>query len=318
MVDYGGGEVRNIGKWNAHVQVMIDWIEEHLEEGPALRRMAAEVGYSPTYCSELFHRVTGRTLRRYVAARRLCRAALMLRDTRIRILDVALACGFSSQEALTRAFVEAYGCTPYTYRMEPRPIALISRQAVLFPGDEPIGGLSVMAQLQEANIRFEYIPAHKYIGVEEPRARNYGDFWKYHDCDEVCGIVDSMRHVTNEIVGSHMAGWTLGAGDRQYFYGFGVAADYAGPVPEGFTVREIPASLYLVFFHPPFDFLADNDEVMRRVEDLAWGYDPAQSDRWWIPGGYAWNGEVGRAYQRHFPEVLGYEVLRPVLCCREV
>ena len=41
--------------------------------------------------------------------RRLAMAAQALRDGDSRILDIALDSGFSSQEALTRAFKEAFG-----------------------------------------------------------------------------------------------------------------------------------------------------------------------------------------------------------------
>ena len=36
------------------VQQMIDWMEEHMEEGPTLQKVSAAVGYSPWYCSESF------------------------------------------------------------------------------------------------------------------------------------------------------------------------------------------------------------------------------------------------------------------------
>jgi len=49
------------------------------------------------------------SLRRYVGLRRLTRAAQALRDTDVGILEVALVHGFSSQEALTRAFVREWG-----------------------------------------------------------------------------------------------------------------------------------------------------------------------------------------------------------------
>ncbi len=74
--------------------------------------------------------------------------------------------------------------------------------------------------------------------------------------------------------------------------------------------KEFPASYYLVFFHPSFDYLKDNCEVMKQVENLAWNYDiEAES---FNNQKYLWNEEVCQIYQRHYPEVLGYEVLRPV------
>ena len=53
------------------------------------------------------------------------------------------------------------------------------------------------------------------------------------------------------------------------------------------------------------DYLKDCGEVMGRVEELAWNFDPATK-------GYEWNEDVCQDYQRHCPEVIGYEVLRPV------
>ena len=300
-----------MNQWNISVQQMIEWIEQNMEEEPTLLKIAREVGYSPYYCSTLFHKVCGLTLKSYLAGRKLCYVAMALRDTNDKIIDIALRYGFSSQEALTRAFVRMYGCTPYSYRKNPLPIGFSIKQMVLTPDKNLFGGVS-MSNVKNANVRFEYIPAHKYIGVWDMRAKNYGDFWEYHDCDEVCGIIESMRHVALESVGSHQAGWCYENGQKGYFYGFGVAVDYSGPIPKGFEIREIPASTYLVFFHPPFDYLADNGEVMTMVEDLAWNYNPKESSRWWISGGYEWNEEACPAYQRHFPEVLGYEVLRPV------
>ena len=300
-----------MNQWNISVQQMIEWIEQNIEEEPTLLKIAQEVGYSPYYCSTLFHKICGLTLKSYLAGRRLCYVAMALRDSNDKIIDIALRYGFSSQEALTRAFVKMYGCTPYSYRKNPLPIGFPIKQMVLTPDKNLFGGIS-MSNVKNANVRFEYIPAHKYIGIWDIRAKNYGDFWEYHDCDEVCGIIESMRHVTLESVGSHQAGWYYENGQKGYFYGFGVAADYSGPIPKGFEIREIPASTYLVFFHPPFDYLADNGEVMTVVEDLAWNYNPMESSRWWIPGGYEWNEEACPDYQRHFPEVLGYEVLRPV------
>ena len=111
---------------NETVQRMIEWLEQNLSGEPGLLPLSKHVGYSPWYCSALFHQICGVTLRSYVAKRRLTMAALALRDENSRILDVALDSGFSSQEALTRAFKEAFGCTPREYRLSPRPLPLFA------------------------------------------------------------------------------------------------------------------------------------------------------------------------------------------------
>lgn len=192
----------HMDQWRIPVQKMIDWIEDHIEENPTLSDLSKHVGYSPYYCSSLFHKASGMTLKSYLAGRRLCYAAIALRDTTDKIIDIALQYGFSSQEALTRAFVRAYGCTPYAYRMDPKPVRFSVKQVVLEP-DKKIFGGEDMSTVKEANIRFEFIPAHKYIGIWDIRAKNFSEFWQYHNCDEVCGIIDSMRNMALEVVGCH-------------------------------------------------------------------------------------------------------------------
>ena len=159
--------------------------------------------------------------------------------------------------------------------------------------------------LTDPQIVIEHIPAHKYIGIWEERANHYGDFWQYHDCDKICGIIESMGNVSDLIVGCHMAGYFYVNGERKYFYGLGVPMNYSGEVPEGFEIKEFPESYYLKFFHPTFDYLKDNVEVMTKVESLAWGFDPKTR-------GFEWNNDC-QIYHRHYPEVIGYEVLRPVV-----
>lgn len=293
--------------WKKIIQEMIDWIEENIEERPNLIKMSEVIGYSPCYCSHLFHEVTGMTLKHYLAGRRLFYATLALRDTNERIIDVALRYGYSSQEALTRAFAKNYGCTPYAYRKNPGPLPLPMKQNVLFPEDYmklKQGGF-MMGNLKDAQMRFEYIPAHKYIGIWDKDIHNYCEFFAKYNCDEITGTVESMRHVAHEIVGPHMAGWFKVNGERGYFYGVGVPLDYNGEIPKGFQIKEIPATMYMKFFHPAFDYLQDNNEVMKRVEDLAWNFKPEDY-------GYTWNEEVCQDYQIHFPEVVGYQILRPV------
>ena len=98
------------------VQSMVRWIEDNITGSPTLQDMSAHVGYSPCYCSTKFHEILGVSFKQYLARRRLCLAALDVRNTRIKLIEIALKYGYLSQEAFTRAFVSAYGCTPLAYR----------------------------------------------------------------------------------------------------------------------------------------------------------------------------------------------------------
>ncbi|WP_059041358.1 helix-turn-helix domain-containing protein [Paenibacillus rubinfantis] len=295
-------------EWNETVQRMVDWVESHLTEDTSLLEMSGALGYSPYYCSRQFNQYTGMTLRDYSWMRRISRAAMELRDTDQRVLDIAVKYGFSSQEAFTRAFVKAFQLTPAAYRKAPRPIPLAIRQEVFSPYHYGIKERDHMGEnhLQAAEIKVEFIPAHKFIGIWDLAVTNYGDFWgNGHSCDEISGTLESMSNHTLEGQLGQTAGWFYRNGQKGYLYGIPVPLDYDGPIPEGMECREIPASEYLVFFHPPFDYLKDNGAVMSAVEEVAWSFDPGRL-------GYEWDEELKQDYQRHYPEGYGYAVLRPV------
>lgn len=112
---------------------MVNWIEDNITENPTLAEMSYYVGYSPFYCSSRFHENVGITFKQYISKRKLSLAAIEVKNTQSRFLDIALKYGFSSQEAFTRAFVGAYGCTPKQYRKR-----LINIQLYMKPNIFPV------------------------------------------------------------------------------------------------------------------------------------------------------------------------------------
>ena len=117
-------------EWRETIEKSLSWIEDNITEEFTLLDLANHTGYSPFYFSRLFRLVVGMTMKKYIADRRLCRAALDIRDTKERLIDIAIKYGFSSQEALTRALKTAYGCTPYAFRKNPYLITLPAQMAV--------------------------------------------------------------------------------------------------------------------------------------------------------------------------------------------
>lgn len=295
-------------EWNYAVQEMIDWVETHIDCNPTLNELSRQIGYSKFYCSSQFRRIVGMSLRKYLAGRRLCAATIKVRDSNRPIIEIALECGYSSQGALTRAFKDAYGSTPAAFRKNPIPIPLSIRKLVLNPSHYIKKGVVTMSEysLITPQTWVEFIPEHKFIGIYDTNARGYWDLEKRNDFDTIEGILDSMIPFQHPVVWSHHAGWFYQDENKGYFYGAGVPVDYVGIVPEGFEIRDIPASYYLVFGYPKFDYLKDNGEVMNRVESLAWSFDPRIL-------GYEWNERQCQIYQRHMPDHRGYQVLRPIV-----
>ena len=98
------------------LQKAIWFVESHLGEEITLDDVAEVAGLSRFHLVRAFGQVTGRSVMRYVRARRLSEAARGLADGAPDILGVALDAGYGSHEAFTRAFREQFGVTPERVR----------------------------------------------------------------------------------------------------------------------------------------------------------------------------------------------------------
>jgi AraC family transcriptional regulator len=92
-------------------------IESRLADATlTMEDVAAAAGVSRFHLSRLFASTLGRSAVSYVRSRRLSEAAIALTSGRANILDVALAAGFETHEAFTRAFKKELGVTPEAVR----------------------------------------------------------------------------------------------------------------------------------------------------------------------------------------------------------
>lgn len=94
------------------VQKAIWFVEGHLAEDIGLDDVAEVAGLSRHHMVRAFGQVTGRSVMRYVRARRLTEAARALAAGAPDILSVALEAGYGSHEAFTRAFRDQFGLSP--------------------------------------------------------------------------------------------------------------------------------------------------------------------------------------------------------------
>jgi AraC family transcriptional regulator len=97
---------------------LLDYIEQHLEGDLSLENMAQVAEISPLYLPRAFKGALGQSPHQYVLSRRIERAKKMLRDTSMPVVDVALACGFSSQSHLAHWFTRHVGVSPAVYRKQ--------------------------------------------------------------------------------------------------------------------------------------------------------------------------------------------------------
>jgi transcriptional regulator GlxA family with amidase domain len=92
------------------------YIEAHLGSKMAILEMAHLVALSKSHFSRAFKRSLGVSPMTYIAERRVERAKLMMTSTRVRLTDIALACGFADQSHLNRYFRRIVGMSPGLWR----------------------------------------------------------------------------------------------------------------------------------------------------------------------------------------------------------
>ncbi|MDR9891417.1 helix-turn-helix domain-containing protein [Pseudenterobacter timonensis] len=118
---------------------MLSYIEENLENKISLDTIIDYTGYSRRYIQILFKRHINMPLWQYIKYRRISRAALLLRLTSSKIIDVAFRLQFDSQQSFNREFKKIMNCTPLQYRkMKAWDLApIVSSRAVDFKHPTP-------------------------------------------------------------------------------------------------------------------------------------------------------------------------------------
>jgi len=94
---------------------VLRYVEENYAHG-TLTEAAALVHYDFAWLSREIKRFTGKTYTELVQERRLTQAAWMLRNTRERVADIALAVGYENISYFHRIFSTRFGQSPKKYR----------------------------------------------------------------------------------------------------------------------------------------------------------------------------------------------------------
>jgi transcriptional regulator GlxA family with amidase domain len=95
---------------------VLAWISEHVEHDLSLPVLARRLAMSVRNFARVFREETGTTPARYVEQVRLDAARRFLESSKKSVEQVAEAAGFSSPEALRRAFARQVGVSPSEYR----------------------------------------------------------------------------------------------------------------------------------------------------------------------------------------------------------
>ena len=91
---------------------VVKLMEDNLEEPLARSELAEEAGLSTRQLERLFRKYLQRSPARFYLELRLNRARLLLLQTNMSVIDVALACGFVSASHFSKCYRDFFGHTP--------------------------------------------------------------------------------------------------------------------------------------------------------------------------------------------------------------
>ena len=105
-----------IGVRHPKLSRVIQMMEQNVEEPISPSLLAKEVGMSTRQLERLFRRYLNRSPKRYYMEIRLQKARNLLMQTDMSVINVALACGFSSPSHFSKCYRSHYDTTPYRER----------------------------------------------------------------------------------------------------------------------------------------------------------------------------------------------------------
>lgn len=317
-------------EWQEQIPIIINEIDDCIKnqenEALTLNALSHKLGYSECYISRKFKELSGMPFRDYVRYRKLAFALKELRETDKSILDIAFNYGFSSHEAFTRAFKEAFRITPSEYRQKPVPVML---RTIIKPFDcylSGIGGIQMEKNSEDVKIYFVTIPAHKFLYIKNNESIGYWDFWQKQslipgqDFKTICGLLDRIPGKLDETDGTQA---TSGSGQIMAFinepsgricswgiplaecYGVRLPSDYSGEVPPQMLLTDIPEGEYIVFEHGPFDYEKENQIVEEKIEKAMKTFD-------YHTAGYCIDPSPGRIFYFYHDCERFWKYIRPV------
>jgi AraC family transcriptional regulator len=102
----------------ARLRRIKELVHAKMEDELSLGELAQAVGLTTAHFARMFRKATGETPHQFVLRQRLERAKAMLRAEDARILDVAVACGFKTQQHFAQVFRGVCGISPTEYRRD--------------------------------------------------------------------------------------------------------------------------------------------------------------------------------------------------------
>jgi AraC family transcriptional regulator len=115
QVSVRGRQVQGLQKWR--LKRVVEYIDASMSTKMTSRNLAAVAGLSRMHFASQFRAATGLRPHEFLLQRRIRRAAELMKDSTMPIMEIALTVGFQTQAHFTTVFKRFTGCTPRSWRV---------------------------------------------------------------------------------------------------------------------------------------------------------------------------------------------------------
>ena len=261
-------------EWLTSIRTAIDYMEEHLKDDISAQDVAKRVCLSSFFLQRGFSLMTGCGIGEYIRNRRLYQAALDLKETEDKVIDIALRYRYETPESFTKAFSRFHGATP----SQVRDGAAVRTYLPLTIKLSVQGGSQMDFKIAPM-FPFKLIGFQRIFDVETAYAE-IPKFWnetcEKYACNVYAGNAPANpceQALMDNCIGEYgVCIDDIGEGKFRYL----IAGKYTGgAIPEGVVVCEFPRQEWAVF-----DCIGPNPQTLQRVNTRIFSE--------WLPGNEAY------------------------------
>lgn len=257
-------------EWLTSIRKAVDYMEEHLEDDISAQDVADQVAMSSFFFQKGFSVMTGYGLSEYIRNRRLYRAALDLRETNEKIIDIAYRYRYETPESFAKAFSRFHGASPSQVREGApiKPFLPLKIEITIHGGNKMDYRIKTMVGFTVIGFAGVFDGETAYIEIpkfwDEIRVKYANNVWKGN---APANAIE--KAIADNSIGEYgVCVDDVGGGSFRYI----VAGIYkGGEVPEGLTVYELPDSDWAIF-----DCFGQNPKALQEVNTKIF--------REWMPG----------------------------------
>ncbi|MBC6971298.1 AraC family transcriptional regulator [Bacillus sp. Xin] len=226
-----------------NMNAAIQYIEDNLANSIDFKEVAKLAFCSEYHFKRMFSFLAGISLSEYIRCRRLTLAAFELKDSNVKVIDIAMKYGYNSPDSFSRAFQNLHGITPSEARNSGGSLKAYSRMTFQ---------LSIKGG-HEMNYRIEEKEAFRIVGIKKRVPiifsgvnQEIASMWKSLDSQAIHAL-KTLSNVEPTGLISASTNFSEGRmeekGELDHYIGVATTKD----CQDQFQLLEVPASTWAVF-----------------------------------------------------------------------